>query len=177
MTTYTVSLRRAMRGLPDPRSLLDAARQRLDDRAERLDLGLRQAVALRRQRLDTLGGRLSPGLLEAQLLRARERLGDTLPRLDHALRRLVDHRRHQLDSVGGQLEAYRQAVAKILARGYAIVRDATGTIVDSAHGVAAGDTLTLIFHDGKLPATAEDAAKQPRAPRKKTPTPGQGSLL
>jgi exodeoxyribonuclease VII large subunit len=165
------------RGLPDPRSLLDTARQRLDDRAERLDLGLRQAVALRRQRLDTLGGRLSPRLLEAQLLRARERLADTLPRLDHALRRLVDHRRHQLDNFGGRLEAYRQAVAKILARGYAIVRDATGKIVDSAHGIAAGDTLTLIFHDGKITVTAEDAAKQPRARSKKKTPPGQGSLL
>src|SRR6202166_5113419 len=37
------------RGLPDPRSILDTARQRLDDRAERLELGLRQAIALRRQ--------------------------------------------------------------------------------------------------------------------------------
>jgi exodeoxyribonuclease VII large subunit len=165
------------RGLPDPRSLLDTARQRLDDRAERLDLGLRQVVALRRQRLDTLGGRLSPRLLEAQLLRARERLGDTLPRLDHALRRFVTHQQHRLDNVSGQLEAYRQAVQQVLARGYAIVRDAAGKIVDSAHIIAAGDTLTLIFHDGKITVTAEDAAKQPRAPRKKTPPPGQGSLL
>jgi exodeoxyribonuclease VII large subunit len=165
------------RGLPDPRSLLDTARQRLDDRAERLDLGLRQVVALRRQRLDTLGGRLSPRLLEAQLLRVRERLGDTLPRLDHALRRFVTHQQHRLDNVSGQLEAYRQAVQQVLARGYAIVRDAAGKIVDSAHIIAAGDTLTLIFHDGKITVTAEDAAKQPRAPRKKTPPPGQGSLL
>src|SRR5579864_6689542 len=40
------------RGLPDPRSILDTARQRLDDRAERLLVGLRQFAALRRQRLD-----------------------------------------------------------------------------------------------------------------------------
>jgi exodeoxyribonuclease VII large subunit len=165
------------RGLPDPRSLLDAARQRLDDRAERLELGLRQAVALRRHRFDTAGGRLSPRLLEAQLLRMRERLGDTLPRLEQALRRLVDHRQHQIDSFGGRLEAYRQAITKILASGYAIVRDATGKIVDSAHEIAAGDALTLIFHDGKITVTAEDAAKQPRARPKKPPSPDQGSLL
>jgi exodeoxyribonuclease VII large subunit len=165
------------RGLPDPRSLLDTARQRLDDRTERLELGLRQAITLRRHRLDTAGGRLSRRLLEAQLLRVRDRLGDALPRMEQAVRRLVDHRQHQLDSFGGQLEAYRQAVAKILARGYAIVRDATGKIVDSAHAIAAGDALTLIFHDGKITVTAEDAAKQPRARRKKPPSPGQGSLL
>jgi exodeoxyribonuclease VII large subunit len=75
------------------------------------------------------------------------------------------------------LEAYRQAVAQVLARGYAIVRDATGKVIDSAHGIAAGDALTLIFHDGKLTVTAEDAAKHPRARPKKPPSPGQGSLL
>ncbi len=165
------------RGLPDPRSLLDTARQRLDDRAERLELGLRQAIALRRQRLETAGGRLSKGLLEAQLVRAHERLADALPRLEQTLRRLVDHQQHRLENVGGRLEAYRQAVAKILARGYAIVRDATGRIVDSAHGIAAGDALTLIFHDGKITVTAEDAAKQPRARPKKPSSPDQGSLL
>jgi exodeoxyribonuclease VII large subunit len=165
------------RGLPDPRSLFDTARQRLDDRAERLELGLRQAIALRRQRLETAGGRLSKGLLEAQLVRAHERLADALPRLEQALRRQVDHQQHRLENIGGRLEAYRHAVAKILARGYAIVRDATGRIVDSAHGIAAGDALTLIFHDGKITVTAEDAAKHPRARPKKPSSPDQGSLL
>src|SRR5713226_6452722 len=165
------------RGLPDPHSLLDTARQRLDDRAERLELGLRQAIALRRHRLETAGGRLSKGLLEAQLVRGHDRLADALPRLEQALRRLVDHQQHRLENVGGRLEAFRQAVAKVLARGYAIVRDATGKIVESAHGIAAGDTLTLIFHDGKITVTAEDAAKQPRARPRKPSSPDQGSLL
>ncbi len=40
------------RGLPDPRSILDTARQRLDDRAERLLLGFRGMLGLRRQRLE-----------------------------------------------------------------------------------------------------------------------------
>src|SRR5713101_4306047 len=165
------------RGLPDPRSLLDTARQRLDDRAERLELGLRQAIALRRHHLETAGGRLSKGLLEAQLVRGHDRLADALPRLEQALHRLVDHQQHRLENVGGRLEAFRQAVAKVLARGYAIVRDATGKIVESAHGIAAGDTLTLIFHDGKITVTAEDAAKQPRARPRKPSSPDQGSLL
>src|SRR6185437_9760497 len=52
------------RGLPDPRSILDGARQRLDDRAERLVLGFRQLLALRRHRLDSAGERLSRGALE-----------------------------------------------------------------------------------------------------------------
>jgi exodeoxyribonuclease VII large subunit len=165
------------RGLPDPRSILDAARQRLDDRAERLLIALRQGVALRRHRLDVAGGRLSRGLLEAQLARAGERLGEALPRLRRAMQRLLDHHVHRLANMGGQLDAYRQAVEKVLARGYAIVRDAGGRVVDSARTIAAGDALTIIFHDGKVVVAVEDAAKQPRARPRKSSSPDQGSLL
>src|SRR6185437_11059676 len=64
------------RGLPDPRSILDTARQRLDDRAERLLLGFRQLLALRRHRLDSAGERLSRGALEGLIARAQQRLDD-----------------------------------------------------------------------------------------------------
>ena len=124
---------------------------------------MRQAIALRQHRLETAGGRLNKGLLAAQLARGHDRLADAMPRLEQALRRFIAHQQHRVENVGGQLEAYRQAVAQVLARGYAIVRDATGKVIDSAHEIAAGDALTLIFHDGKISVTAEDAAKQPRA--------------
>src|SRR5579885_1068746 len=62
------------RGLPEPRSLLDAAAQRLDDRAERLRNGLRQMVALRGQRLDVTGAFVRPEALRQQLRQAGERL-------------------------------------------------------------------------------------------------------
>src|SRR5215469_14268299 len=52
------------RGLPQPRSLLDGARQKLDDRAERLINGFRQTIALRRHRLDSAGMRLSRAALQ-----------------------------------------------------------------------------------------------------------------
>jgi exonuclease VII large subunit len=46
------------RGLPDPRSLLEAATQRLDDRAERLANGLVAFLRGRRDRMTALGERL-----------------------------------------------------------------------------------------------------------------------
>src|SRR5579864_7840535 len=76
------------RGLPDPRSILDSARQRLDDRAERLLVGFRQAIALRRHRLESAGGRLSDATLQNAVDRAQERLADTVPRLRQAVARL-----------------------------------------------------------------------------------------
>jgi exodeoxyribonuclease VII large subunit len=166
------------RGLPDPRSILDTVRQRLDDRAERLAAGFGRMLAMRRHQLDVASGRLSKRLLEVQLMRAGERLGDALPRLRHAMRRLVDQHQHRLDSLAGRLDSYRQAVEQILAKGYVLVRDASGRIVDSVQGIKAGDTLSLVFHDGRLRVVAEEAAKRPATPRSKKPGhPDQGSLL
>jgi exodeoxyribonuclease VII large subunit len=164
------------RGLPDPLSLLDTARQRLDDRAERLLVGFRQLLGLRRHRLDTAGERLSGAALAALLERARARLADALPRLRHAMARYLAHERHRLDGVGGRLETYGQTLRDTLARGFAIIRDAAGTVVDSAHALAPGDALIIEFHDGKLAATVEGGGKR-AAPKPKKAAPDQGSLL
>src|SRR5712692_12040115 len=48
------------RGLPAPGSLLEAAAQRLDDRAERLGNGLQQFLRVKRDRLSALGDRVRP---------------------------------------------------------------------------------------------------------------------
>jgi exodeoxyribonuclease VII large subunit len=166
------------RGLPDPRGILDGARQRLDDRAERLVVGFAQMLAMRRHQLEVAGSRLSRRLLETQLTRARERLEDAVPRLQQCLRRLLDHQQHRLDNLAGRLDSYRQAVEQILAKGYVLVRDASGRILDTVQGIKAGDTLTLVFHDGKLRVVADEAARRPPAPRgKKASNPDQGSLL
>jgi exodeoxyribonuclease VII large subunit len=167
------------RGLPQPRSLLDGARQKLDDRAERLLNGFRQTVALRRHRLEVIGGRLSRAVLQAQLDRARLRLEDAGPRLDQALHRFIERVQHRLDNAAGRLETYRRALDEVLERGFAIVRNARGMVVESTLGLAAGEALTIEFHDGRIGVVVDnDAPKRPSSARaKKPPPPGQGSLL
>jgi exodeoxyribonuclease VII large subunit len=160
------------RGLPDPRSVLDGARQRLDDRAERLLLGFRQLVALRRHRLDGAGERLSRGALQSLLERARQRLDDAPPRLRQAMARFLAHEQHRLDSTGGRLDNFYQTVAKALERGFALVRNAHGHVVVSAQEVGAGDSLVVQFHDGVVSVTADGKRAKP-----KKPPPDQGSLL
>jgi exodeoxyribonuclease VII large subunit len=163
------------RGLPDPRSILDTARQRLDDRAERLLLGFRQVIALRRHRLDGIGERLRHSVMQALFDRAKQRLDDAIPRLRQAVTRLLEHRRHRLESVGGRLETYGKALRDTLGKGFAIVRDAAGMVVESALGIAAGDALSIQFHDGRVEVVA-DGTKRPTKPKKPS-DPGQGSLL
>ncbi len=173
------------RGLPDPHSALDTARQRLDDRAERLLVGLRQMVALRDQRLAVMGGRLSKALLQARLDKAKAQLDDHPLRLRQAMVRLFDRAAQLVEGLGGRMESHVKALENAKEYGYVVVHDADGRIVESAQEVVSGDALTLEFHDGKVGVVARGGPRppahpaepaRPARPRKPSP-PGQGSLL
>jgi exodeoxyribonuclease VII large subunit len=165
--------RAASRGLPDPKHLLDAAMQRLDDRAERLALALKTLVQARGQRLDGVARRIVPATLAAQLERARQRLGDIMPRLVHAAVRFVDRHEIRLAGLAGQLASWQQAQEKVLEKGYVRVRGDKGTVLTRAAEVAPGASLRLEFHDGIIGATA---SRDKRAPRETAPE-KQGKLL
>jgi exodeoxyribonuclease VII large subunit len=140
------------RGLPDPRTLLENAQQRLDDRAERLALGL------------------------VQLLRfGRERLGHLPERLSQGFARLLEQRRLRLENLTGRLESHRLSHDNILKRGYALARDAAGAVVISAKAVLPGAELGLEFHDGRVAVRAEGGGRKPA--RKPGSKPDQGNLL
>jgi exodeoxyribonuclease VII large subunit len=164
------------RGLPEPRSLLETATQRLDDRAERLALGLRQFLELNRERVDGLGARLRGEALQMQIIRAAEKLAALPDRLQGALRRIIERRAGLLEAAGGRLESYYKALENVLARGFVLVRDAGGNPVVSAQGVAPGSALTLEFHDGKLSVVADGAGRR-KSRGAKPDEPDQGSLL
>ena len=140
------------RGLPDPRSLLENAQQRLDDRAERLALGLVQLLRLGRERLGHLPERLSQGFA-----------------------RFLDQRRLRLETLASRLESHRLSHDNILKRGYALARDAAGAVVISAKAILPGASLALEFHDGRVAVRAEGGA--PRPTKKPGSKPDQGSLL
>jgi exodeoxyribonuclease VII large subunit len=108
-------LSRAERGLPDLPALLGTARQRLDDRTERLALALPNLVEKRRAALVTAERRLPD--LPALLRTARERVQERGVRLILALPNLVATRRSGLEMAGQGLRAgLRHAVAGIHGR-------------------------------------------------------------
>jgi exodeoxyribonuclease VII large subunit len=164
------------RGLPDPRSLLDAANQRVDDRAERLANGLVAFLRGRRDRMTALGERLRGEVMQALIGQARDRLAALPERLHNAVGRFLDREHLRVEGFGGRLESFRQALQNALARGYALVRGPDGKPVVSAVGIAHGTVLTLEFHDGKVAVVADGAArKKPRGA--KSDSRDQGSLL
>ena len=148
------------RGLPEPMSLLNAAQQRLDDRAERLALALKAMVTNRAHRLAALAGRIGPQALRNDIARAGARIDELTRRAGDAAARRVVHERHRVEAHGGRLEAFYQALTNILAKGYAIVRDSRGKVITAASKVKPDQTLHLQFHDGKVKVYAE--GRQPR---------------
>jgi exodeoxyribonuclease VII large subunit len=186
------ALLRTERRLPDIPSRLAEYRRRLDEAGERLPGALAQSVRRRRDALAPLlpphprtgiaARRAAVALLDqrrAAALAARVGRGRGARAL-HAfsaapLEAAIRQRRAILEGLGARLEA--GSYAAVLARGFALVRDAGGGPVTRAAEVAPGARLALHFADGAVAATAEGEA--PRAPRRaaKPATTEQGSLL
>jgi exodeoxyribonuclease VII large subunit len=187
------------RGLGDPRRLLEEARQRVDDRGERLALGLRGWLAERRRRLDLAGRGLTHP--RERLARARDALAGQAALLAASLtthRRLMQQGRVRADELGGRARAAmirlamqsRQSLSaaagvlesvsplRVLDRGYAIVRDASGNVVTQAQGRAPGEALELQMRDGRVDVTVGHGAARPAHPRRASSNPqDQGRLL
>ena len=83
---------------------------------------------------------------------------------------LIRQKRAVLEGLSARLES--ASYQSVLARGFALVRDADGHAVTAAKSVSPGQALRLTFADGDVRAQAEGAPA-----RKKGSAPEQGSLL
>ncbi|MDT8333803.1 exodeoxyribonuclease VII large subunit [Roseomonas gilardii] len=185
-------LARAAAALPDLPGMLLNARQRLDDRGERLALAPRVLLRDRRARLNDAAARLlhpremlAARRARLQLLDARSgaavarvldrdrrrfaRLPDPTPRLLFRLR----EGRLALEGLSARLEG--ASYQGLLARGFALVRDADGRPVTRAAQVDPGARLQIEFADGIIEA-ADTRGAAPRRARTGKPK-DQGSLL
>jgi exodeoxyribonuclease VII large subunit len=182
------------RGLPDPMALLGQASQRLDDLAERLPHGLRARSERARRDLQGLGARL--GAPTQALLRHRQielngvigrltldEIGTRLPRHGRSLAELEARQKHAVGRRLADALARLQALASLLAslsyrgvleRGFALVRDEQGQLVDGAARARTQAALELEFHDGRVQTMV---ARGSRSARAAAPAGEQGRLL
>jgi exodeoxyribonuclease VII large subunit len=175
---HRVDLERAARGLPDLPGLLGLARQRTDDRGERLKLALPNLLARRRTALERAERQLpdprsllrqAGHALELSAARLRSALRHALAerassaasimaRLSDApLRARLREAHARLDAQVGRLESLSHRA--VLARGYAAVFDAAGMPLTTAAAVPPGADLRIAFADGEVAARA--AGKRP----------------
>lgn len=169
----------AARGLPEPQRLLELASQRLDDRAERLDMAIdtslralearvaraqlvhpRMQIEERVRQVKALGERLQPGI--DRLL---ERQGERLviaERMAPAIARLSETATRRLAAAGQLLASL--SPNRVLERGYAVVQDRAGHLLTAAE-ITPGLGLTLRFHDAEIAARAEGEAAAAETPK------------
>ena len=179
---YRLRLEAAGSGLPDPRSLIGIKTQQLDDRAERLNLGLRSLVREKRSAADRCGAGIRPAALVQLVNRRRDRAAELGARLQPQMARRLAELGERLEQRGKLQAAF--SYTRVLDRGFALVQDRHGQpVTDTARATAAG-RVTLRFKDGSLPARIEAGdggaagyAKKPRPRSKPTPDKDQGSLL
>jgi len=172
------------RGLPKPDQLLDAARQTLDDRSERLAFAMKTLVRGKREELARTSGGLRKRALEQLVERGRERVAELEGRLVHGGHRAVRDATSRLEAQAKLLEAL--SYRGVLSRGYAVVRDEAGDPITEAAGATPGSAVAIEFRDGEIGARIEGEAAARRAPRdakpkqarkRKAGDPDQGSLL
>ncbi|WP_394730308.1 exodeoxyribonuclease VII large subunit [Altererythrobacter sp. GH1-8] len=159
-----------VRRMPRPEQILQMQTQRLDDLAERLRRGLRDRASQGRERLAGAAARLSPSLLRRSVQDAQRRLARA--RLVPALvERPLMQRKAQLDSLWRLASQFHPE--EPLKRGYAIVRDASGTALTRKAMAEKESALSLQFADGMLDVKTGEAPKRPLTPkpRPKTGTP------
>lgn len=206
------SVARALAGgdeiLSLPRQRTDTAAERLRSRTQALirdnQIHLSRVTSLlarhspqaelvrRQERILSLGQRLTIALSTAKdkearaLTNSRQQLETAASRLKPALVRLLKNRG---DRLGGIVQLFSSLnYTNVLARGFALVRDTSGTPLRSTASVSAGMGLEIQLADGRFAATADGTersggrqkpiVKKPN-PKRASPTSGddQGSLF
>ena len=201
-------LRSAARALPDADEVLAVPQQRLDHAAAALARALRANAQIHRVGFSRIGGRLSPQLLRTNVERRRERYTGIAHRLRASVAANIETYRtriaRQRDRVGvfaqrgeravrtliatrlARCEGDAQLLAAfsyrgVLARGFALIRDAVGQPLHSAMAITAGMPIEIEFSDGRVGARADGAPSadtpdaKPRA--KRGGGVGQGDLF
>ncbi len=125
------ALARAERNIPDPHAVIAARRAALANTALRLDGALRTAMAHHRDAAARVAPRLTTASIEARLRAQRSRMDVLSAQLDGA------------------------SYERVLARGFALVRDARGHAVTSAAEVKPAARLRLRFADGEAMVVSE----------------------
>ena len=166
----------------NPRRLVEDAAQRLDDRVERLQQAMGALVAERGHRLAAAGAGISPRALQLTIRHGHERVTMAARGLAREGRRGVEDAGRRLNELSKLLASY--SYENVLARGFAVVRDADGLPVMAAAETRAGEAVDIAFHDGAVPAVIGGSPGIAPAKRKRAKPPAgddgggpQGRLL
>ncbi len=143
IATRRVALARLVRAVARGREALDFAAQRFDSAAGRLPPALRKSCEVWQARLSGLTRLLSASLLAARREEAGRRLAGLAARLRQGWTSVAARRGQRLQGAARLLESL--GYARVLERGFALVRDSGGMTVRRAGQTRAGQRLDIEF--------------------------------
>ncbi len=158
MQERKLHLQSAGRALPKPDDILAIARQRLDAAHGRLAPSLKSNVQRHGLMLARSAGRLSLRTLQNRLGDIQRRLPEAAARSERALRQLLARRSDRFNAEAKLLQS--MSYKSVLARGFAVVRDAAGKPIRAAANIKSNATLNIEFADGEVQARAGKASDQ-----------------
>ncbi len=207
LETRRTRLSAAARGLPRPAELLAIASQRFDLASGRLSAALERNAAAHERDLTRTSARFTSALLDRPRQLKAERLVELAKRMDmaamraHAMaerrgrlpelqQRLTSAAARRLDQDTARLQGLDKLRLSLdpdrpLARGFARVHHADGSLARSAQALCSGEVVRLVFADGARDAVVEEPSEvasarrptqKPRRPVLAAPA-GQGDLF
>ncbi len=142
-------------------ALLHRLAQRLDEFSFRLESVLTAQLRLRQAYLADLAAAVLRHDPRQSLAQTRERLAACRARLDRSLERLLQSSSATLSSLDARLHSLSPLA--VLDRGYALVLDASGSLVRTTEQVAKDDQVTTRLSDGSFTSRVESKAKSKKA--------------
>ncbi len=153
--------------LRSPREQIAAKQGALAQIVHALQVAKDSALRATDRRLQQAGERLRPDGLQQGIVRAERDLASLQDRQQAAVGRRLADLGQRLDGFTARLSASSHEAA--LRRGYAVVRDSAGAVIDSRALAAEQTALQVEFHDGSLAVRPLDAAPPPPPPTASSP--------
>jgi exodeoxyribonuclease VII large subunit len=159
-------------------------RQKLVEKMTRAERIVERLVQRSTSRVSAANASLRtlPARLLSQIHRAQDRLTGLSGRADSALLADIQRRRSTVTSQNRILQSL--SYENVLKRGYALVRDGTGSIVKAASSLSLNQAVAIQFADGTISAVTSEGGTAPQQPVKRraekpvpTEPPKQGSLF
>lgn len=157
------------------RKTVDRARLTHDPRAERLAAAAGRLVERKRAQFEAIGPKLSPNALRAELRHSQSQLAPLTARLLGGIAQSLGERRAALSQSAKLLVSL--SYKSVLARGYAVIKDADGNLVHERAGLMPGDMVAIEFADGDVSATIAGSPAIKKKPRPQPDRDSQESLF
>jgi len=153
-----------------PETLLRQHTQHVDILSQQMNHRLTTALANSRERLNATTARITRAA-DISLRTALIRLNAINPAMGNAAKSTLATSQHRLSSLATRLEAVNPTA--VLARGYAIVKTADGSIAKHVADVCAGETVTTQLTDGTFTSIAIDGHASPARSGRRRRNPDQ----